>query len=90
MNRAVPGIEMKQKRLRIVCLMFLLWFLPVSAFGITLAEATRWAARVHNAKVLSAKTVVKGNARTHHIKVLTKTGVVKTIRIADNSHKKKQ
>ena len=86
----MPGIEMSRKTLRNVCLTLLIWFLPVSAFGITLAEATRKAARVQNAKVLSAKTVVKGNARTHHIKVLTKKGVVKTVRIADNSHKKKR
>ena len=69
----------------------MIWILPVSAFGTTLAEATRKAARANNtAKVLSAKTVVKGNARTHHIKVLTKKGVVKTIRIADNSRKNKR
>ena len=74
-----------------MCLILLVWFIPVSAFGITLAEATRKAARANStAKVLSAKTTVKGNARTHHIKVLTKKGVVKTIRIADNSHKNRR
>ncbi len=81
---------MSQKQLRIACLVWLIWFLPVSAFGITLAEASRKAARAHNAKVLSAKTVVRGNARVHHIKVLTKKGVVKTVRIADHSYKKKR
>jgi len=64
--------------------------LPVSAFGTTLAEATNRAARLNNAKVLSAKTVRTGNVRVHHIKVLTKRGVVKTVKIADNSYKKKQ
>jgi len=82
---------MSRKTLKNVCLILLIWFLPVSAFGVTLAEATRKAAGVKNTnKILSAKTVVKGNARTHHIKVLTKKGVVKTVRIADNSHKKKK
>jgi len=81
---------MSRKTLRNACLILLVWFVPVSTFGITLAEATRKAARVQNAKVLSARTVVKGNARTHHIKVLTKNGVVKTVRIADNSHKKRR
>lgn len=81
---------MSRKTLRNVCLTLLIWFLPVSAFGITLAEATRKAARGQNVKVLSAKTVVKGKTRTHHIKVLTKKGVVKTVRIADKSYKKKR
>ena len=82
---------MSRKQLRNMCLALLVCVLPVSAFGTTLADATRKAARANNtAKVLSAKTVVKGNSRTHHIKVLTKKGVVKTIRIADNSHKNKR
>ena len=81
---------MSQKQLRNVCFILLMWFLPVTAFGITLAEATRKAARGHNAKVLSAKTVIVGNARVHHIKVLTKKGVVKIVRIADHSYKPKR
>ena len=80
---------MSRKTLRYICLILLIWFLPVSAFGITLAEATRKATK-NNAKVLSAKTIVKGNARVHHIKILTKNGVVKTVRIADHSYKPKR
>jgi hypothetical protein len=81
---------MSRNKLRNVCLILLMWFLPVTAFGITLAEATRKAARVQNAKVLSAKTVIVGNARVHHIKVLTKKGVVKTVRIVDKSYRPKR
>lgn len=62
--------------------------MPVSAFAITLEEAARQAARQNNAKVLSAKTVQQGNKRVHEIKLLTRDGVVKTVRITDNSKKR--
>ena len=55
--------------------------LAQSAYAITLEQAARQAARQHNAKVLSASTVQKGQQRVHEIKVLTKKGVVKTVRI---------
>lgn len=55
--------------------------LAQSAWAITLEQAARQAARQHNAKVLSARTVERGQQRVHEIKVLTKQGVVKTIRI---------
>jgi uncharacterized protein YkwD len=51
------------------------------AWGQTLDEAARQAARQHNAKVLSAHTVQEGDRRVHVIKLLTKDGVVKTVRI---------
>lgn len=52
-----------------------------AAWGQTLDEAARQAARQHNAKVLSAQTVQEGDRRVHVIKLLTKDGVVKTVRI---------
>lgn len=63
--------------------------LPASAFAVKLEEAAREAARQNNAKVLSAKTIQRGNSRTHEIKLLTNKGVVKTVRVPDNSKKKK-
>jgi hypothetical protein len=52
-----------------------------SAWAVTLEQAARQAARQHNAKVLSARTVQRGERRVHEIKVLTKQGVVKTVRV---------
>jgi len=52
---------------------------PVAAQS--LEEAARMAARQNDAKVLSARTVDKGERRYHEIKLLTRKGVVKTIRI---------
>ena len=54
---------------------------PVVSFAQTLNEAARQAARQHDAKVLSARTVQQGKQRVHVIKLLTREGVVKTIRI---------
>jgi hypothetical protein len=51
-----------------------------AAWGQTLDEAARQAARQHNAKVLSAHTVQEGKQRVHVIKLLTEDGVVKTVR----------
>ena len=79
---------MRQKLLQTVCLTLLVFLLPVSAFAITLDEAARQAARQNNAKVLSARTVQKGNSRVHEIKLLTKKGVVKTVRVPENSKKR--
>ena len=59
--------------------------MSVSAFAITLDEAAKQAARQNDAKVLSARTVKQGNSRVHEIKLLTKKGVVKTVRIPENS-----
>jgi outer membrane lipoprotein-sorting protein len=76
---------MRQKLLQTVCLTLLVFLLPVSAFAISLDEAARQAAKQNNAKVLSARTVQKGNSRVHEIKLLTKKGVVKTVRVPENS-----
>ena len=54
---------------------------PALAWAQTLDEAAQQAARQHNAKVLSARTVPEGNRRVHVIKLLTKDGVVKTVRV---------
>jgi len=79
---------MRQKQLQIVCLTLLVLLMPVSAFAISLDEAARQAARQNDAKVLSARTVQKGNERIHEIKLLTKKGVVKTVRVPENSKKR--
>ena len=52
-----------------------------AAWGQTLDEAARQAARQYDAKVLSARTVQEGNRRVHVIKLLTKKGVVKVVRV---------
>lgn len=81
---------MKPKNLHIVCLISLAFLMPVTSFAISLNEAAQQAARQNDAKVLSAKTVEKGNSRVHEIKLLTRDGVVKTVRIRDNSKGKKR
>jgi outer membrane lipoprotein-sorting protein len=79
---------MRQKLLQTVCLTLLVFLMPVSAFAISLDDAARQAARQNDAKVLSARTVQKGNSRIHEIKLLTKKGVVKTVRIPESSGKR--
>ena len=59
--------------------------IPVSAFAITLNEAAKRAAKQNDAKVLSARTIQQGSRRIHEIKVLTKKGVVKTVKIPEDS-----
>ncbi len=81
---------MRPKKLHIVCLILLVFLMPVSVYAISLNEAAQQAARQNDAKVLSAKTVEKGNSRVHEIKLLTRDGVVKTVRIRDNSKGKKR
>jgi uncharacterized membrane protein YkoI len=76
--------------LHIVCALSLLTLLPLSASAITLEEAAQQAARQNDAKVLSARTVEQGGRRFHEIKLLTKDGVVKTVRVPDNSKGKKR
>ena len=80
---------MRQRQLQTVCLTLLVFLMPVSDFATSLDEAAKQAAKQNNAKVLSAKTVQKGDRRTHEIKLLTKKGVVKTVKVPDNSKKKK-
>lgn len=81
---------MRLRTIQKLCLILLVFLMPVSAFAISLNEAAQKAARQHNAKVLSARTVQKGDSRVHEIKLLTRDGVVKTVRIPDNSKKKKR
>ena len=80
---------MRSKTLQKLCFVLLVFLMPVSAFAISLNEAAQQAARQNDAKVLSARTVKKGDSRVHEIKLLTRDGVVKTVRIPDNSKKKK-
>ena len=81
---------MRPKKLHIVCLIALVFLMPVPSFAISLSEAAKQAARQNDAKVLSAKTIERGNSRVHEIKLLTRDGVVKTVRIPDNSKGKKR
>jgi uncharacterized membrane protein YkoI len=55
------------------------------AWAITLTEAAKQAARQHNAKVVSARTVKRNGQRVHEIKLVTADGVVKTVRIPEKS-----
>ena len=64
--------------------------LPVTAAAVKLDEAAKQEAKKNNAKVLSAKTVKKGQGRQHEIKLLTNKGVVKTVKVPDNSKKKRR
>jgi cell division protein YceG involved in septum cleavage len=80
---------MRRKLRKFVVLTLLVILIPVSAFAVSLNEAAKQAARQYDAKVLSARTIQQGNSRTHEIKLLTKKGVVKTVRVPDNSTKKR-
>lgn len=80
---------MLKKLFQILWITTLALLLPVTASAVKLEEAAKQAAQQNNAKVLSAKTVNKGNGRQHEIKLLTSKGVVKTVRVPDNSKKKK-
>ncbi len=61
--------------------------LPLTAWAQTLEQAASQAARQHNAKVLSARTVQEGSKTVHVIKLLTEDGVVKTVRITVRERK---
>ncbi len=63
--------------------------LPLNASAQTLQQAASQAARQHNAKVLSARTVQEGSRKVHVIKLLTEDGVVKTVRITVRERKGK-
>ncbi len=77
---------MRFKALFVACFSLMVLTLPLSAMAISLDEAAKRAAQQNNAKVLSARTVKQGNQRIHEIKLLTKKGVVKTVRIPENSN----
>jgi len=81
---------MRLKKLQSLCLVLLVLLMPVTVFAISLEEAAQQAARQNDAKVLSARTIEKGDSRVHEIKLLTRDGVVKTVRIRDNSKQKKR
>ena len=69
-------------------ILLLAFTVTATAFAQSLQEAARQAARQYDAKVLSARTVTRGNSRIHEIKLLTKKGVVNTVPIPDNRPKK--
>jgi hypothetical protein len=62
---------------------------PEAAFAQSLEQAARKAARQHDAKVLSARTIKRGQQPVHEIKLLTKKGVVKTVHVPDRRPQKK-
>lgn len=55
------------------------------AWGISLEEAARKVAEENNARVLSARTVTRDGERVHEIKIITADGLVKTVRVPENS-----
>ncbi len=55
------------------------------AWGITLEDAARKVAEEYDARVLSAKTVTRDGKRVHEIRVITAEGVVKTVRVPEDS-----
>jgi hypothetical protein len=55
------------------------------AWAITLDEAAQKAAKQYDAKVISARTIQRDGRRIHEIKLLTQDGVVKTVRIPEDS-----
>ena len=81
---------MKLIKLQIMTLAAALSLAPVVAEAVKLEDAARQAARQNDAKVLSARTIKQGNRRVHEIKLLTKKGVVKTVRVPDNSQPRKR
>jgi len=80
---------MLKKTYHLLPILLLALLMPVTASAVKLDEAAKREAQKNNAKVLSAKTVNKGNRRQHEIKLLTNKGVVKTVKVPDNSKKKK-
>jgi hypothetical protein len=76
---------MKLKTLFVALISLSILTMPLSAMAISLNDAAKRAAKQNNAKVLSASTVKQGNRRIHEIKLLTKNGVVKTVRIPEDS-----
>ncbi|MBT8049177.1 MAG: hypothetical protein HKN57_03070 [Xanthomonadales bacterium] len=72
---------MKRRFTHLLLALMLALAMPAGAWAQSLDEAARQAARQHNAKVLSARTVQEGQKRVHVIKLLTKEGVVKTVRV---------
>jgi hypothetical protein len=83
-------MHMLRKPHQILSILLLALLLPVTASAVKLDDAAKQEARKNNAKVLSAKTVNQGNKRQHEIKLLTNKGVVKTVKVPDNSKKKKK
>ena len=81
---------MRLKQTRKLAVVLLICWVSASAYATELDDAAKQAARQNNAKVLSAKTVKRGNANTHEIKLLTNKGVVKTVKVPASNKKKKK
>ncbi len=75
-----------------ICLLILVVVLTSTAPVVSaqsLESAARTAARQHNAKVLSARTIKRNKQPVHQIKLLTDKGVVKTVQVPDRRSQKK-
>jgi hypothetical protein len=79
---------MKRSLRKWMVILILALTVPATSLAQSLEEAARQAARQYDAKVLSARTIKRGNSQVHEIKLLTKQGVVKTVRIPDRRPKK--
>jgi len=82
-------VNVKRKLARWLMILALAVALPPVAFAQSLEEAAQQAARQHNAKVLSARTIQRGGQPVHEIKLLTRDGVVKTVYVPDRRPQKK-
>jgi cell division protein YceG involved in septum cleavage len=74
---------MNRKIARSLMVVALALVVATPAAAQSLQQAARQAAKQHDAKVLSARTVKRGKQPVHVIKLLTKKGVVKTVRVPD-------
>lgn len=72
------------KRLLRSCLLALLIAFSTSVCAKSLSEAIDQVRNQTRGKILSAKTVVRGDREVHVIKVLTEDGRVKTFRVDGN------
>jgi uncharacterized membrane protein YkoI len=86
-DSGMNGVKSKLKTWLMILLLAVA--LPAAAHAQSLEEAARKAAKQYNAKVLSARTIKRGDQDIHEIKLLTKQGVVKTVKIPDRRKKKK-
>lgn len=76
-------VVMKSRIFKGLAVFWLALCVAGNAWGITLEEAARKAAKQYDGKVLSARTVRRQGKRIHEIKLVTRKGVVKTVRIPE-------
>ncbi len=81
--------RVRQKLTQWLLVLVLAVAMPGLVFAQSLEEAAKQAAKQYDAKVLSARTIKRGDQPVHEIKLLTKQGVVKTVQIPDRRKQKK-